>query len=125
MISNTDKFHANTEVVLLTSTELAKYWFYHFGKVINQLKIKLRLITDMVRYEEGPSNAIRKNHEAGIDLIEYLFNQCGYTTPVLVFCSDFERGRENLRRREVDPHRYSEVTNNRSTVYKFLNFDTL
>lgn len=57
----------------------------------------MRVVTDMVR-EEGQK---KPNYEAGIDLIEYLFNERGFTTPVLVFCSDCLKGRENIANRRI------------------------
>ena len=44
---------------------------------------KFRIVTDMVREENG-----KLNYSAGIDLLIYLFKELKYKNEVLVFCGD-------------------------------------
>jgi hypothetical protein len=82
-----------TEIIPLTSTAMARRWFQEFGWLVNRLQLKMRVITDMVRFEKSPQGEKVPNFEAGIDLIEYIFNDSGLTTPVLVFCQDYKKGK--------------------------------
>ena len=52
------------------------------------MDIKFRVISDMVRFESG-----KPNYEAGIDLLEHFYNIKGYSTSIMIFCSDDKRGR--------------------------------
>ena len=65
----------DVEVIQLTSTEMAKKWTTEFGWLLNWMDVKFKVISDMVRFEEGEAN-----YEAGIDLLEHFYNIKGYST---------------------------------------------
>ncbi len=72
-----------TEVVQLTSTQMAMKWTSEFGWLLNWMDVKFKVISDMVRVEAGVNN-----YEAGIDLLEHFYNIEGYSTQILIFCQD-------------------------------------
>ena len=61
----------NLEVIQLTSMEMEKKWT-EFGWLLNWMDLKFKVISDMVRFEEGEAN-----YEAGIDLLEHFYNRKG------------------------------------------------
>jgi hypothetical protein len=62
---------------------MALQWASEFNWLLNWMDIKFKVISDMVRIENG-----KPNYFAGIDLLEQFYNIQGYSTPILVFCSD-------------------------------------
>ena len=58
--------------------------------------LRVKIISDMVREEEkGP------NYFAGIDLLEMMHNRYGYTTPIMIYCMNVEKGLQNAKDRNV------------------------
>jgi hypothetical protein len=51
------------------------------------MDVKFKVISDMVRKEKDVMN-----YYAGVDLLERFFSIKGYSTPILIFCSDSKRG---------------------------------
>lgn len=105
------------EVIQLTSTDMAVRWFKEFGWIVNFLRLPMKVVTDMVREEEG-----RMNYFAGIDLIEALFNKIGLTTPVLIFCSSAQKGLENVESRQIRKDRIWKITNIIKDLHNYINF---
>jgi hypothetical protein len=54
------------------------------------MNVKFKVVSDMVRVENGV-----KNYEAGIDLLEHFYNIKGYSTPILIFCGNEQKAKEN------------------------------
>lgn len=77
----------NLQVVQLVSTKMAMQWASEFNWLLNWMDVKFKVISDMVRIENGTPN-----YYAGIDLLEQFYNIQGYSTPILVFCSDDKMG---------------------------------
>ena len=73
------------EVMQLVSTKISDIWVREFGWFLNWKEIKYKIVTDMVRTEEE-----NDNYYAGIDLLEKLFNEYGFTAPILIYCGDTE-----------------------------------
>ena len=74
-----------------------------------------RIITDMVRDEDG-----KKNFTAGIDLVEELMKKYKYNFEVLIFCTDTKRAKENCDAKKLNG-RFS-ITASFGEVQQFLNF---
>ena len=86
---------------------MAAKWTKEFGWLLNWMDVKFRVVSDMVRVEGD-----KPNYEAGIDLLEHFYNITGYSTPILIFCNDYKRGKENAKRRRINKERIYEITNN-------------
>ena len=84
---------------------------------MNWMDIKFRVISDMVRFENG-----KPNYEAGIDLLEHFYNIKGYSTSIMIFCKDDKRGRENAEKRKIRKDRIYAITKNGQEVVKFADF---
>lgn len=78
------------EIIQLTSTRMAEKWTQEFNWILNWMDVKFKVVSDMVRVENG-----NNNYYAGIDLLERFYNIKGYSTPILIFCNDTKRGKEN------------------------------
>ncbi len=65
---------------------MAMKWTSEFGWLLNWMDVKFKVISDMVRVEAGVNN-----YEAGIDLLERFYNIEGYSTQILIFCSDYKK----------------------------------
>lgn len=75
---------------------MAAKWTQEFSWLLNWMDIKFKVVSDMVRIENGV-----QNYYAGIDLLEMFYNIKGYSTPILVFCRDSARGIENAKQRKI------------------------
>ena len=95
------------EVVQLTSTSMALKWAHEFAWILTWMNTKTKVITDMVRVEEGES---KPNLSAGIDLMEAYYKLKGYSTPIIVYCNDTERARQSARDRGIPPERVGKIT---------------
>lgn len=78
------------EVIQLTSTMMAEKWTKEFHWLLNWMDVKFKVISDMVRVENGVNN-----YYAGIDLLERFYNLRGYSTPILIYCGNPALGKEN------------------------------
>lgn len=78
----------NIEVLQLTSTLMARKWTAEFGWLLNWMNVKFKVVSDMVRIENGVCN-----YEAGIDLLEHFYNLQGYSTPILIYCGNAEKAK--------------------------------
>ena len=67
---------------------MAEKWTQEFHWILNWMDVNFKVVSDMVRVEDGV-----KNYYAGIDLLEKFYNIKGYSTPILIFCSDTTRGK--------------------------------
>lgn len=70
---------------------MVEMWMKEFAWILNWKGIQLRIISDMVRLEDE-----KMNFYSGIDLLEMLYNKCGYTTPMLIYCSDTKQAEVNI-----------------------------
>jgi len=84
-------------------------WLLYFHKA------DFRIITDMVREEEG-----KINYTAGIDLVEKLFKDYQYNFEVLIFCQDTVRAKANCEAKKLKGP--FSITNDTKKVKEFLNF---
>jgi len=75
----------------------------------------LRVITDMVRVEEG-----NKNYLAGVDLIKGLRQTYNYGHPVLIYCSDEAAAKKNCEDQQLTDKVY--VTSKMSKLENFIQF---
>jgi len=75
-----------------------------------------RIITDMVRHEDGVPN-----YNAGIDLVERLLRDFNYNFEILIFCKDVESAKKNCDERKLKG-RFT-ITKDSSKVHQFLNFN--
>lgn len=66
---------------------MAEKWSQEFNWLLNWMDVKFKVISDMVRKEKEVMN-----YYAGVDLLERFFSIKGYSTPILIFCSDSKRG---------------------------------
>lgn len=101
------------EVLQLTSTIMAREWMKIFYGFIQTKKIPLRMITDMVRNENGTVNT-----EAAIDWLDILEREFEYTEQVLVYCDREEQAYMTIDSRGVDRKRV-QVTRRRDDVLEF------
>ena len=83
-----DLLKKNIEIIQLTSTRMAEKWTQEFNWILNWMDVRFKVVSDMVRVENGVNN-----YYAGIDLLERFYNIKGYSTPILIFCSDTTRGK--------------------------------
>ena len=74
----------------LTSTDMAEKWMKEFGWVLVWTDIHIKVISNMVRMEKTV-----ENHYAGVDLIKLFFDDYGYTTPILLYCSSVSKGQQH------------------------------
>jgi methionine synthase II (cobalamin-independent) len=99
------------EVIQLTSTRMAEKWAQEFSWLLNWMDVKFKVVSDMVRVEDGVNN-----YYAGIDLLERFYNIKGYSTPILVFCGDTTRGKENAEMRKIKGSSIYKITNKQSDL---------
>ena len=79
-------------------------------------KADFRIITDMVRLEDGIPN-----YTAGIDLVEKLFKDYQYNFDVLIFCQDTTKAQKNCEAKGLrGPF---SISNDIKKVKEFLNFN--
>lgn len=71
----------------------------------------------MVREEKG-----KMNYYAGIDLLELFFNDYGFTTPILIFCTDTKKACLNIEERGINKNRVYTVTNSFQEVIDYSKF---
>lgn len=112
---------AKCEILQLTSTKMAEIWMKEFAWILNWKGIKLRMISDMVRLEEKE----KTNYYAGIDLLEVLYNEYGYTTPMLIYCSDTKQAEVNISERKIRKDRIYRVTNQLTYVLEYSSFEKI
>ncbi len=93
-------------MIQLTSTSMAAKWAQEFSWLLNWMDVKFKVISDMVRVEDGVNN-----YYAGIDLLEIFYNIKGYSTPILVFCGDPTKGIENAKKRKINGGSIYKITN--------------
>jgi hypothetical protein len=93
-------------VIQLTSTRMAAKWTQEFSWLLNWMDVKFKVVSDMVRIEDGVNN-----YYAGIDLLEIFYNIKGYSTPILVFCGDATFGIENAEKRKIKGGNIYKITN--------------
>lgn len=79
------------------------------------MDVRFKVVSDMVR-KEGD----KMNYEAGIDLLERFYNIEGYSSPILIFCSDDKKGKENAAKRKINPNRIYKITNKLPDLYHFI-----
>ena len=86
-----DKF----EVHQLTSTEMTEKWMNNFNWILSLRNCKLKVISDMVRFEQKSfveeENRVQ-NFYAGIDLLQRFSQEYGYTAPILIYCGSKKQG---------------------------------
>lgn len=74
----------------------------------------------MVR-KEGKNNE-RNNYEAGVDLLEVVFNTYELSIPILIYCSDEQRAFQNIKKRKIKEDKEYKVTKDRSIVLGYAKF---
>jgi len=117
-----NNYHLATEVeekgiscVFCVSTKDALRVIDNYRWLLYFHQADFRIITDMVRYEDGVPN-----YTAGIDLVEKLFKDYQYNFDVLIFCQDTERAKANCVAKKLKGP--FSITNDVSKVQEFLNF---
>jgi hypothetical protein len=58
-------------------------------------------------------------YQAGIDLLELFHNNYGFTTPILIYCFDVNKAKENILNRKIAANRISSVTGSELDVIQF------
>lgn len=106
------------ETIQLTSTVMAAKWTAEFGWLLNWMDVKFKVISDMVR-KEGEV----WNYEAGIDLLEHFYNIQGYSIPVLIFCSDVKKGKENAEKRKIRKNNIYAISNSSKELREYTFFE--
>ena len=96
---------------------MAEKWTQEFHWILNWMDVNFKVVSDMVRVEDGV-----KNYYAGIDLLEKFYNIKGYSTPILIFCSDFTRGKENAEKRKIKGVNIYKITNSRKDLDEYVKF---
>ena len=91
-----------SEEVLKQSLKPLFSWIFVNFIVVKDLDFKV--ISDMVRYENGNPNYI-----AGIELMKIFYNEYGLTTPILIFCGNRERALQNIKDNKVREDRVFKV----------------
>ena len=86
----------NISVVFSTTTKQAIAIINIFRWLIYFPDSNLKIVTDMVREENG-----KMNYNAGLDLIEELCMKFKYSFPILCFCSDAVKAKENSENRKL------------------------
>lgn len=81
------------------------------------MDVKFKVVSDMVRAENGVNN-----YYAGIDLLERFYNIKGYSTPILIFCSDTTRGKENAEKRKIKGANIYKITNSTKDLDDYVKF---
>ena len=102
----------------LTSTLMTSKWTIEFGWLLNWMNVKFKIVSDMTREENGVMN-----YEAGIDLLEHFYNIQGYSTPILIYCSNVEKAKENAAKRKVKKNNIYRITNSHLTLREYLKFE--
>lgn len=74
----------------------------------------------MVRIEDK-----KENYAAGLDVIELLFEKFEYSTPIMIFCSKVEKGREMMKAREMNRHHVYKITNLVKYIRDFVNLEVI
>jgi hypothetical protein len=75
------------EILQVTSTIAAYKWIIEFGWILRWKGLEFKLISDMGRMEWKDNEKV-ENREAGIDLIELLYKEKGYSTQTLIYCGN-------------------------------------
>lgn len=79
-----------------------------FGWILKWSNRAIKVMSDMNR-REGESGAMEK--EAGLNLIESLHNNFGYTIPIFIYCKNVKAARNALNSRGVNAARIQKITN--------------
>ena len=104
MIDEYSRNYQKYEFLQLTSTKMADFWAREFGWILHYKDLDFKVISDMVRYENGNPNYI-----AGIELMKIFYNEYGLTTPILIFCGNRERALQNIKDNKVREDRVFKV----------------
>ena len=101
--------------VFCTSTEDALNIIDTYRWLLYIKKADFRIVTDMVRLENGEWNYL-----AGIDLMRILFKDYKYGFEVLVYCRDVEQAQTNCENAELNGP--FSITANKKQLLQFLTF---
>lgn len=77
---------------------------------------KFRVVSDMVRMEEG-----KMNYSAGIELLFHLYWKMKYKNRTLIYCGDYKKYEEECKKRNIQGN--FEITNNEQILMKFISFE--
>lgn len=102
-------------VVFSTTTKQAVAIIKIFRWLIYFPDSQLKIVTDMVRLEDG-----KMNYTAGLDLIEELCMHFKYSFPILCFCSDTVKAEQNSKDRKLKGN--FKITNSAKDLKEFLFF---
>jgi len=105
----------NISCVFCVSTKDALRVIDNYRWLLYFHQADFRIITDMVRYEDGIAN-----YTAGIDLVEKLFKDYKYNFEVLIYCQDTVRAKANCDAKKLKGP--FSITNDAKKVQQFLNF---
>ena len=83
-------------ILFCVSTEDALRLIHNCSYLLHFGKSNFKIITDMVRVENGVIN-----YYAGIDLLKELFNEYEYKYEVMIYCSDVISARKNCEKHEI------------------------
>jgi len=100
-------------VVFSTTTRQAVALIKIFRWLMYFPDSNLKIVTDMVRNEEG-----KVNYSAGLDLIEELCMKFKYSFHILCFCNDVKRAKENSELRKLKGNFY--ITKSSEELWEFL-----
>ena len=101
--------------VFCTSTEDALNIIDTYRWLLYIKKADFRIVTDMVRLENG-----KWNYLAGIDLMQILFEDYKYAFEVLVYCRDVEKAQMNCNNAKLNGPFL--ITANKKRMLEFLAF---
>ena len=102
------------KIIPKISTETALAFITSFGRIINQGGCKYKIISDMTRYNESPSQ------NAGARFVKALQDSGFKNLEVMIFTSSRQKALDELEKLNADINNNLEVTVSTSDAIKFL-----
>ena len=100
-------------ILRIRSTHSAALWLEQFGWLFARISRQIKIVSDMERVEERGTDPI-----AGITLANLLRNS-GFTTQVLIYCTNLEHARTNAQRANASQEQIELITAQPQRVREF------